>query len=373
MKTFKAQQIYFLFILILSAFFITGCGGGEVTGHWLPSSNAIPTVSSTDPINIATDVCIDKEITATFSKAMLASTIVAPGTFTVMDTTAAAGVFGIVTYDEPTKIATFTPTADLIPTHHYTATITTAATDLAGNPLADDKEWSFIVGVGTCAPTPPPTGCTTGDLSLGSAASFAVLGGSALTITNPTSITGDIGSPTITPAVGPDTLIGTMYDSSPASELVVIATAVKDMKTAVGCAAARSCDYNYSGATDFATKGVLAAGVHCVDGAMSVGSTPFTLSNPGVYIFRATGALTTANTITMTLSGGANPGNTSVYWVSSGPASAVSIGATSAFLGTIMCSPCAAGAVMGANTTLLGGRVLSGAAVTLDKNHITIP
>jgi uncharacterized protein YjdB len=40
MKRFKARQTYLLFILILSVFFITGCGGGEgeaETGHWLPS------------------------------------------------------------------------------------------------------------------------------------------------------------------------------------------------------------------------------------------------------------------------------------------------------------------------------------------------
>ena len=62
--------------------------------------------------------------------------------------------------------------------------------------------------------------CAAGNLPLGSAASFGVLGGTALTITNPTSVTGDVGSPTITPAAGPSTLVGTMYDSSPASELI---------------------------------------------------------------------------------------------------------------------------------------------------------
>ena len=37
MKRFKAQQACLVFImLILSVFLITGCGGGEVTGHWLP-------------------------------------------------------------------------------------------------------------------------------------------------------------------------------------------------------------------------------------------------------------------------------------------------------------------------------------------------
>jgi uncharacterized protein YjdB len=37
MKGFKARQTYLLFILMLSVFSLTGCGGGEAeTGHWLP-------------------------------------------------------------------------------------------------------------------------------------------------------------------------------------------------------------------------------------------------------------------------------------------------------------------------------------------------
>src|SRR3989337_1820373 len=79
-------------------------------------------------------------------------------------------------------------------------------------------------GSGGAGSGPIATSCTSGALPLGSAASFGVLGGTALTITNPTSVTGDVGSPSITPASGPSTLVGTMYDSSPAAELTVIAT-----------------------------------------------------------------------------------------------------------------------------------------------------
>ena len=42
MKRFTARQIYPLFILILSAFLITGCGGGgDWTGHWLPGGQLL--------------------------------------------------------------------------------------------------------------------------------------------------------------------------------------------------------------------------------------------------------------------------------------------------------------------------------------------
>jgi hypothetical protein len=215
--------------------------------------------------------------------------------------------------------------------------------------------------------------CTVGNLPLASAAGFGVLGGTALTITNPTSVTGNVGSPTITPAAGPSTLVGTMYDSSPASELTVISTAVTDMQTALGCALARPCDFNYGVATDFGGM-TLAPGVHCVTAAMSVGSN-LTLSTPGIYIFRSTGALTTAASVVVAFGGSANATNTGVFWVSSGPASNVSIGATNVFLGTIMVGNLGdpGAATVGANTTLLPGRVLSTNAVTLDTNQIAIP
>jgi hypothetical protein len=214
-----------------------------------------------------------------------------------------------------------------------------------------------------------PGSCAVGNLPLGSATGFGVLAGTALTITNPTSVTGDVGSPTITPASGPSTLIGTMYDSSPAPELTVIANAVADMQTGIGCAAARACDFNYAGATNFGGL-VLAPGVHCVAGAMDVGS-DLTLSTPGVYIFRATGALTSVANVIVAFGGAANAGNASVFWVTSGAASGVSIGATNTFLGTIMADT---GAItLGANTTLLNGRVLSSSAVTLSTNQIAIP
>lgn len=226
------------------------------------------------------------------------------------------------------------------------------------------------------APIPPgPGACEAGPLALGSAAGFAVLGGTALTVTNNTPVTGNVGSPAITPAIGPIPLTGTLYDSSPAAELTTIATAVNDMETAISCALARQCNYNYTVATDFSAVNAvspLQPGVYCVDAAMSVSSpVMLTLVNPGVYIFRSTGALTSAPGVTVQLGGTATAANTSIFWISSGAASGVSIGANNVFLGTIMVSPGAA--TLGADTTLLGGRVLSSSAVTLDKNAITIP
>ena len=49
---------------------------------------------------------------------------------------------GAVTYDSANRRATFTPTAALANHTTYTATVS-AAKDLAGNPLAAPKTWSF--------------------------------------------------------------------------------------------------------------------------------------------------------------------------------------------------------------------------------------
>src|SRR5207247_10002431 len=53
-------------------------------------------------------------------------------------------VAGTVSYAGVT--ATFTPAVNLAPLTAYTATITTAARDLAGNALAADFVWSFTTG-----------------------------------------------------------------------------------------------------------------------------------------------------------------------------------------------------------------------------------
>jgi hypothetical protein len=145
------------------------------------------------------------------------------------------------------------------------------------------------------------------------------------------------------------------------------------MQTGLGCGVARPCNFNYGAGTDFGGL-TLAPGVHCVAGAMSIGSN-LTLTNPGAYIFRATGAITSVANVTVALAGAANAGNTSVFWVSSGAASNVSVGANNVFIGSILCGaagdPCAA--TLGADTTLLAGRVLSTNATTLSRNTIAIP
>jgi len=91
----------------------------------------------------------NQKITATFSEAMNASTIVAPGTFTVTGP-GLTPVSGAVTYDSTNFIATFTPTGGLFAVNTtFTATITTAALSFPGGlPLASNYVWTFKTGPG---------------------------------------------------------------------------------------------------------------------------------------------------------------------------------------------------------------------------------
>ena len=152
------------------------------------SDTTPPTVTSTNPIDAAVGVCINKTINATFSKSMDPQTITT-ATFTLA-VTGGAPVTGVVAYDAPTNIATFRPVTNLIgtPATNYTVTIkggTGGVKDLAGNPLTVDKVTTFITNSSTCATAPP----------LGAAAAFGGFGGNA-TLTNDglaTVINGDVG------------------------------------------------------------------------------------------------------------------------------------------------------------------------------------
>jgi hypothetical protein len=171
MKRFKAWQPYHLFILLLSVSLLAGCGDEVKTGHWLPGTTGAvgaaadttrPTVTSTFPGNAATGVFTNTRITATFNEAMKPATI-GNTTFRVVNTTlGGTAVAGNVTYAVVARTAIFTPTtpATLPDNTLFTATITTGATDLAGNalagnqlpfPAASDFVWTFTTGAGGAA------------------------------------------------------------------------------------------------------------------------------------------------------------------------------------------------------------------------------
>ncbi len=97
-----------------------------------------PEVTGVFPADGATQVALDTSLWATFSEPV---TGVDASSFTLIGPEGA--VIGTVTYDEATRKATFTPLNALALDGVYTATLSTAIQDLAGNPLAEPYTWSF--------------------------------------------------------------------------------------------------------------------------------------------------------------------------------------------------------------------------------------
>jgi hypothetical protein len=123
----------------------------------------VPTVISTDPLDNATDVLLNKTVTATFSEPMDPLTITAT-TFTLLDD-GANTITGAITYSGST--ASFNPSADLLSGKTYTATITTGAKNPSGIAIATDHVWTFSTG----APAGPAF------VDLKSAGQFGILAG----------------------------------------------------------------------------------------------------------------------------------------------------------------------------------------------------
>jgi hypothetical protein len=124
---------------------------------WKFITGVAPFVVSTDPAPLATNVPLNKTITALFNMAMDPATLIDPAsTFTVKDDLN-NNVAGVVTYSGLT--ASFKPNSLLLAGKTYTATVSTAAKNVAGVPMAIAKVWSFSTGVTTAL---PPGGSTLG-------------------------------------------------------------------------------------------------------------------------------------------------------------------------------------------------------------------
>lgn len=197
-------------------------------------------------------------------------------------------------------------------------------------------------------------------VTLGTASTFVVLAGTLLTNNagGTTLVTGDIGAPA--QAVDPVQPVGySNYKLGP-----FLASALSDLQVAVTDANSRTCDVSFGAAIDLGGL-TLTPGVYCYGGAISITGT-LTLSGSGLYVFRTPGGLTTAAVAQVALVAGASDDN--VFFV---PAGATVIGANSVLRGTLLSG---AGAItVGDSTTLLKGRVLTGAAVTLQNNQIAAP
>lgn len=194
-------------------------------------------------------------------------------------------------------------------------------------------------------------------VDLKSAASFAVLAGTSITNNagGTTLVTGDVGAASQT--VDPVQTAGyANYKSGP-----ILAGALADLQTAILDAKGRTCDVNSASGINLGGL-TFGPGVYCYAGAITLTGT-FTMNGAGLYIFRTASTFNTSANSIVALNGGATAAN--VIWV---PVQPTTLGANSVFKGTIMGA--AAAITVGDNATLLNGRVLSGAAVTLSNNQI---
>jgi hypothetical protein len=180
-----------------------------------------PRVLSTVPANLAVVAPTNAAITAIFTKDMAPATITTGTTFTVKETVSGTPVTGgPVSYVVSSRTARFKPTANLTIGMNYTATITTAATDLAGNPLAGNQLplpaaskyiWTFTASAADLT-APTVTLTAPADLAISVALNSAV-NATFSEAMDPSTI--NTGTFTLAPTATPAALIGgtVTYDS----------------------------------------------------------------------------------------------------------------------------------------------------------------
>jgi hypothetical protein len=313
-------------------------------------AEVLPTVIATTPMDGAINVSIATRPTATFSKPMNALTI-DELTFTLMQ--GLTPVLGTVDYDEPNNRAMFTPFSPLGINLLYEAEITTGAEDMGGLGLAANHTWTFTTSA-----------CSQATVVLGSAANFAVLAGSTVTSTGPTSINGDVGVSPGTAITGfpPGTVVGAQHAGDPTS-----AQGIADLTIAYNDAAGRTlCPVTVAGNLGGMT---LAPGLYKSTSSLMISSGDLTLDAQGdgnaIFIFQMASTLTTTSGRQVILANGANASN--VFWQ---VGTSATFGSTSVFHGTVMADQ----AITLETGATLNGRALARiAAVSLDSNSIVTP
>jgi len=210
---------------------------------------------------------------------------------------------------------------------------------------------------GSMAAAQPQTAVT-----LGSAGSFAVLSGTAVTNTGPSVLNGNLGVYPGTSVTGFGAGEGVVNGTEDVGN-VAAQTAQGALNTAYNDAAGRLSIAIVGLAGDISGQ-TLAPGLYKSTSTLSLSGT-VTLHGRGVYIFQIASGLTVGNGGAVVLSGGATSDN--VFWQ---VGSSASLGTTANFKGTIL----ALTSVSLATGATLDGRALAQhAAVTLNANDVTVP
>jgi hypothetical protein len=325
------------------------------------SDTTAPTVTLVSPADLQTNVAINKNVAATFSESMDALTITTAN-FTLKGPNNSS-VLGTVSYDAINKIATFTPSSNLAPSTTYTAKIVggnNGVKDLAGNPLVNDKVWTFTTG----------TQVAQQPINLGSAAAFAVMATASITGTGPNDINGDVGlNPGSSQGIPPSQVNGTIHVDDQA-----VIRAQADLLAAYNDAVSRTVASqtlpgNLGGLTF--TPGLYTNSTSVqIDGAGP--GNILTLDAQGdpnaIFIFKMGSTLTTGPGAQIVLSGGAKAGN--IFWQ---VGTSATLNTTTIFKGNIL-----AAVTITVNTgSIVDGRLLGGSnsdgSVTVNASTVTVP
>jgi hypothetical protein len=241
----------FCFLLIPAVVFL-GCGDDPAN----PADTASPTVVDWSPPNGATDVDVSSVLIATFSE-VIAPSSATTGSFTltsVNDRTASSRaatsrIEGAVSGSG--RVLTFTPASDLTEDTTYTATLTTAIADLAGNSLSGPFTWSFRT-LKSPAPTVVSTSPTTNATGVGSrvniAATFSEPISPATATTSTFLLTGPQGA-----VLGVVSTQGTTIEFDPAGSLAGSTTYVATLTTGITGLAGNPLESQFS--WSFSTSG----------------------------------------------------------------------------------------------------------------------
>jgi uncharacterized repeat protein (TIGR02543 family) len=182
----RTKRVYSLFTkamcaaLLLLVVYIAGCKKDDFEGE----VKGVCPVVTTDPLDKAVDVLLNKVITATFNTKMDPATITGTS-FSIKQGTQV--VEGTVAATADAAVYTFTPKTPLLPFTTYTGTITTDARDEFNSAMVENYVWTFTTIPAVGLTSAPATGGTTvgsGTFAQGSVAVASATPNTGFTFTN---------------------------------------------------------------------------------------------------------------------------------------------------------------------------------------------
>lgn len=312
-----------------------------------------PSIMSTSPTAQMTNVPLNGAISVTFSEDMKGSTVT-DTTFVLTDNT--GRISGRVTLNGAT--ATFTPTNALSANTMYKITIMSQATDLAGNTIPREYSSSFTTGQTV-------SNANQATVTLGAASTFAVLAGSTVTNTGPTSVTGDLGVSAGTAVTG--FAPGVVTNGSIHSADTLAGQAQSALTIAYNDAASRStAPVSVAGNLGGMT---LAPGLYKSTSGLEISSGDLTFDAKGdanaIFIIQIASTLDVSVGRQVRLIDGAKAAN--IFWQ---VGTSANFGSNSAFKGNVLADQ-SISLQTGANVE---GRLLARiGAVTMQSNTIVVP